>query len=80
MSNTVANIAAFIPVAYRRKVYTALAFVGLALTATAVGFASVSAALPAWLIAIQSVYAAVAAGSGYMAKVNTPSEKPINAV
>lgn len=57
--------------AVRRTIYVALAVAGLALGATQVGFASIGAEQPTWLIAALSVYAYLAGGSGILATLNT---------
>lgn len=63
----------FIPAQVRGIVYSVYAFLGLALGATQVGFASANAGQPTWLTVGLAVFAFVGTGIGYTAASNTPA-------
>lgn len=76
MSNTLSDIAVFIPAKYRNLLYVTLALTGLVLVATAAGFVAVAVALPKWLIAAQAAYGVVAPVGFAVAKANVAPEGP----
>ena len=54
-----------------RWIYLGLTLIGLTLGATTVGYSSVDATQPAWLIVAQAVFGFLAGGSGILAALNT---------
>lgn len=74
--STIQDISYFIPQKYRRTIYAALAFVGLALACTTVGFLALALALPKWLVAAQAVFGVLSTATHYVAKTNTPPDAP----
>lgn len=76
MSNTVTDIAYFIPPKYQKIAHTILAVVGLILGATTVGFLAAQVTLPMWLIVAQAVFGYVATAFHFVARVNVPSQTP----
>ena len=66
----------YIPANARKPIYGVFAFIGLALGATQVGFASADAGQPVWLTVALGVYAFVGTGIGFTAQANTSVDEP----
>lgn len=58
----------------RRSIYLVMAVAALVLGSLQVGYSSVNAPSPGWLVVAMAVYAYLAGGSGILAVLNTPVE------
>lgn len=65
-----------IPEKYRNIFYLVFGFLGVALGATAVGFATAGVATPVWLNVATAVYAFLGGPTALTARANLPSQRP----
>jgi hypothetical protein len=65
-----------VPEKYRGLFYALFGVVGVALGATAVGFAAAGAALPVWFQVASAVYAFLGGPAALTARANLPSQRP----
>lgn len=65
-----------IPEKYRDLAYALFGILGLALGATAVGFATAGVAFPVWFKVATAIYAFLGGPTALTARANLPSQRP----